>query len=106
MYWKGVPGLILLVVDIGGTFTDLMGIDVGSGAVFQSKSLTTLQNLAQGVLDCVRKSGVALEAVSWTRSSPRHRGAAESDYGVVIRGSELDPVATEKRRAARRRDQS
>jgi N-methylhydantoinase A len=55
--------LILFAVDIGGTFTDLMGIDVGSGAVFHGKSLTTPQNLAQGVLDCVRKSGVALEAV-------------------------------------------
>ena len=55
--------MILFAVDIGGTFTDLKGIDVGSGAVFHGKSLTTPQNLAQGVLDCVRKSGVALEAV-------------------------------------------
>jgi hypothetical protein len=55
--------LILLAVDIGGTFTDLMGIDAGSGAVFHGESLTTPQNLSHCVLDCVRKSGVALETV-------------------------------------------
>lgn len=55
--------MILLAVDIGGTFTDLMGIDAQTGAVFHGKSLTTPQNLAQGVLDCVRKSGATLSEV-------------------------------------------
>lgn len=55
--------MLLLAVDIGGTFTDLMGIDVGSGQVFHGKSLTTPQNLAQGVLDCVHKSGADLTKV-------------------------------------------
>jgi N-methylhydantoinase A len=51
--------VIVVAVDIGGTFTDLMGVDALSGAVFNGKSLTTPQNLAQGVLDCIAKSGIA-----------------------------------------------
>ena len=55
--------MLLLAVDIGGTFTDLVGYDPAKDALVQSKSLTTPENLAQGVLDCVAKSGTALASV-------------------------------------------
>jgi N-methylhydantoinase A len=53
--------VIVVAVDIGGTFTDLMGFDEASGRFAQAKSLTTPADLVQGVIDCIRKSG-GLEA--------------------------------------------
>jgi N-methylhydantoinase A len=55
---------VLLAVDIGGTFTDLVGFDAEKGAVFHAKSLTTPDNLVEGVLNCVAKSGASLRAVT------------------------------------------
>ena len=37
-----------LGIDIGGTFTDLIGFDSGAGRFYQAKSLTTPRDLAQG----------------------------------------------------------
>ena len=53
-----------LAVDIGGTFTDLMGFDESSGRFSQAKSLTTPANLVQGVIDCIRKSGLAAATIA------------------------------------------
>jgi N-methylhydantoinase A len=53
--------VIVVAVDIGGTFTDLMGFDEASGRFAQAKSLTTPADLVQGVIDCIHKSG-GLEA--------------------------------------------
>ena len=50
--------MVMVAIDIGGTFTDLTGFDEKSGAFMQAKSLTTPQNLVQGIIDCIRKSGV------------------------------------------------
>ena len=50
--------MIVVAVDIGGTFTDLMGFDESSSRFSQAKSLTTPANLVQGVIDCIRKSGL------------------------------------------------
>lgn len=61
---QGEWPLLSLAVDIGGTFTDLIGFDLASGRIVQAKSLTTPENLVQGVLDCVHKSGVELRDVS------------------------------------------
>ena len=47
-----------MAVDIGGTFTDLIGFDDEAGAFLQAKSLTTPAELGQGVIDCIRQSGV------------------------------------------------
>ena len=52
--------MTLLAVDIGGTFTDLMAFDAGSQKFYQAKSLTTPHDLAQGILDCIAKSGLAI----------------------------------------------
>ena len=55
--------MIVVAIDIGGTFTDLIGFDQASGQFVQAKSLTTPAQLGQGVIDCVRKSGLAAAAI-------------------------------------------
>jgi N-methylhydantoinase A len=42
-----------IAVDIGGTFTDLVAVD-DQGRIFRSKSLTTPDDLARGIQDCLR----------------------------------------------------
>jgi N-methylhydantoinase A len=42
-----------IAVDIGGTFTDLVAVD-DSGRVYRSKSLTTSEDLARGIDDCLK----------------------------------------------------
>ena len=51
--------MIFVAVDIGGTFTDLIGFDDEAGTFVQAKSLTTPADLVQGIIDCIRESGVA-----------------------------------------------
>ena len=41
-----------IAVDIGGTFTDLVAID-DQGQIYRSKSLTTPDDLARGIQDCL-----------------------------------------------------
>lgn len=55
---------MLVAIDIGGTFTDLMAFDETTGRLSQAKSLTTPARLVQGILDCLRKSGVERAAIS------------------------------------------
>jgi N-methylhydantoinase A len=55
--------VIFVAVDIGGTFTDLLGFDDKAGAFIQAKSLTTPGDLVQGVIDCIRKSGITADAI-------------------------------------------
>lgn len=50
--------MTVLAIDIGGTFTDLMGFDESTGRFLQAKSLTTPRNLVQGIIDCIQQSGV------------------------------------------------
>jgi N-methylhydantoinase A len=45
-----------VAVDIGGTFTDLVGYDAETGAVIFAKSPTTYGNFVDGVLDCFVKA--------------------------------------------------
>ena len=59
----GAPGVIFVAVDIGGTFTDLIGFDDEAGRFVQAKSLTTPAHLVQGIIDCIKKSGVAAPAI-------------------------------------------
>jgi N-methylhydantoinase A len=56
--------LLFVAVDIGGTFTDLVAFDGGSGRLYHAKRLTTPDNLAQGVLNCVEHSGLLLERIT------------------------------------------
>jgi N-methylhydantoinase A len=55
--------VIVVAIDIGGTFTDLIGFDDAAGQFVQAKSLTTPAQLVQGIIDCINKSGLAASAV-------------------------------------------
>jgi len=55
--------MIVVAIDIGGTFTDLVGFDEAAGSFVEAKSLTTPAELTQGVLDCIRKSGMQAAAI-------------------------------------------
>jgi N-methylhydantoinase A len=55
--------MIVVAIDIGGTFTDLVGFDDRAGRFFEAKSLTTPHELSQGILDCIRKSEIAASAI-------------------------------------------
>ena len=55
--------MLVVAIDIGGTFTDLIGFDDAKGAFVQAKSLTTPAHLVQGIIDCLRKSAIAASAI-------------------------------------------
>jgi N-methylhydantoinase A len=59
----GVLRVLFVAVDIGGTFTDLIGFDDEAGRFLQAKSLTTPAQLGQGVIDCITKSGIAAPTI-------------------------------------------
>src|SRR5512140_689504 len=48
-----------IAVDIGGTFTDLVAVN-DDGQVFRSKSLTTPDDLACGIDDCLKGAKVEI----------------------------------------------
>lgn len=50
--------MIFVAVDIGGTFTDLIGFDDERQAFAQAKTLTTPAELTGGVINCIRQSGL------------------------------------------------
>ena len=52
-------------VDIGGTFTDVTGIDEDTGDLFHLKVLTTNQDPALGVVEALDEAGIRLEEVSF-----------------------------------------
>src|SRR6202161_758793 len=55
--------MITVAIDIGGTFTDLVGFDDKAGKFAQAKSLTTPHHLGQGIIDCIHKSGLEARAI-------------------------------------------
>jgi N-methylhydantoinase A len=54
----------LFSVDVGGTFTDLVVLDVGSGRVSFTKASTTPDNPAEGVLTAISRSELSLPAAT------------------------------------------
>lgn len=56
--------MIVVAIDIGGTFTDLIGFDATAQRFHEAKSLTTPSDLVQGVLDCIDKSGLAASDIA------------------------------------------
>jgi len=57
------PRVLVVAIDIGGTFTDLIGFDAAARRFVEAKSLTTPAQLGQGVIDCIRKSALAAAAI-------------------------------------------
>ena len=55
--------MLIVAVDIGGTFTDFLGYDTVSGTLLNSKSPTTPAGLEQGIHDCLEKAGVSIGAI-------------------------------------------
>ena len=55
--------MLVVAIDIGGTFTDLIGFDDADRRFVEAKSLTTPAQLGQGVIDCIRKSALTAAAV-------------------------------------------
>jgi N-methylhydantoinase A len=51
-------------VDIGGTFTDLVGWAPSTGRLFFSKSLTTYDRLSNGVLECLSLAALDMRDLS------------------------------------------
>ena len=56
--------MIVVAIDIGGTFTDLIGFDTGTQRFLQAKSLTTPDNLVQGIIDCLNKSEISISQIT------------------------------------------
>src|SRR5262245_58238755 len=57
------PYVLVVAIDIGGTFTDLIGFDERTNAFTQAKSLTTPAQLVQGIIDCLDKSGIKADGI-------------------------------------------
>jgi N-methylhydantoinase A len=55
--------VIVVAIDIGGTFTDLIGFDDAAQRFVEAKSLTTPANLVQGIIDCIGKSGLSADTI-------------------------------------------
>lgn len=53
-----------IAVDIGGTFTDLVAVD-DDGKVSRSKALTTPDDLARGIQDCLRGANMEVAGASF-----------------------------------------
>src|SRR5499426_225834 len=53
-----------IAVDIGGTFTDLVAID-DQGQIYRSKSLTTPDDLARGIQDCLNAAQIQVSKASF-----------------------------------------
>src|ERR1700675_2804106 len=53
-----------IAVDIGGTFTDLVAVD-DDGQVHRSKSLTTPDDLARGIDDCLKSTNIGVAGASF-----------------------------------------
>src|ERR1700704_1118275 len=60
---RSLSRVIVVAIDIGGTFTDLIGFDDASGRFVQAKSLTTPAHLVHGIVDCIRKSSLSAPAI-------------------------------------------
>src|SRR5277367_4003650 len=52
---------LVLALDIGGTFTDLVAFDLTNGSIHHAKSSTTPYDLAVGIRETLAKSGLPME---------------------------------------------
>jgi N-methylhydantoinase A len=61
--WLVLPVSLTVAVDIGGTFTDLIGYDDGTGRLVSAKSSTTPADLARAIQDCFEKIQLAPRSI-------------------------------------------
>ena len=54
-----------IAIDIGGTFTDYVALNENNGDLFVTKSSSTPNNFADGVIDCIEQAGISLEEVNY-----------------------------------------
>ena len=54
---------LVVALDIGGTFTDLVAFDLTAGTISQAKSSTTPYDLAVGIRRTLEKSGLSIAAI-------------------------------------------
>jgi len=54
---------IIIAIDIGGTFTDLVAYDAQINRLVHTKSLTTYGDLAEGIFNCIEKLSLPLTRV-------------------------------------------
>jgi N-methylhydantoinase A len=80
--------VLRLGVDVGGTFTDLLLHDTGSGHLWLAKVPSTPQDQSLGVLDGIR----TIAAVA---------GVAVSDLGTILHGTTVATNAVLEKRGAR-----
>jgi len=58
-----LKGRWIVGIDIGGSFTDLVAVDVETGDIKLAKVLTTHDDLSKGVIEVFRKAGINVEDV-------------------------------------------
>ena len=68
--------MIRITVDIGGTFTDVVGFDEETGQLLLGKSMSTPQNLVTGIFDAIAGSGSSLPETSLLIHGRRHQRGA------------------------------
>lgn len=62
--------MLNVAVDIGGTFTDLIGYDDNTGQVYHAKSPSTPSDLTVGIFNCLQKSGLSIsDAINFVHGS-------------------------------------
>ena len=54
--------MLVVAIDIGGTFTDLIGFDEAAGR-FVRRRASPRRRIWQGIIDCLRKSGLNAAAI-------------------------------------------
>ena len=58
--------MMRIATDVGGTFTDLVGLEEDSGRILQGKALTTPDDPSRGVLDALDRAGIDAAALART----------------------------------------
>ncbi|HTI88414.1 MAG TPA: hydantoinase/oxoprolinase family protein [Alphaproteobacteria bacterium] len=57
------PVSLVVALDIGGTFTDLVAFDLATGSIRHAKSSTTPYDLSVGIRKTLEKSGLPIDAI-------------------------------------------
>ncbi len=82
---------LVLALDIGGTFTDLVAFDLATGEVHQAKSSTTPYDLAVGIRETLTKSGLPLA----TAETVIHGSTVAINTAIERTGARTALVVTE-----------